>query len=94
MASKSKVNISIFYRLVSYTKPYRRFFLISIFCTILLSIIGPLRPALIGNMVDTYIIKSQNKEALVNWILLILGLLLLEGVFQLIGRYFSNLLAQ
>ncbi len=94
MASKSKVNRSIFYRLVSYTKPYRRFFLISIFCTILLSILGPLRPALIGNMVDTYIIKSQNKEALVNWILLILGLLFLEGVFQLIGSYFSNLLAQ
>jgi len=94
MASKSKVNISIFYRLVSYTKPYRRFFLISIFCTVLLSILGPLRPALIGNMVDTYIIKSQNKEALVNWILLILGLLFLEGVFQLIGSYFSNLLAQ
>ncbi len=94
MASKSKLNISIFYRLVSYTKPYRRFFLISIFCTVLLSILGPLRPALIGNMVDTYIIKSQNKEALVNWILLILGLLFLEGVFQLIGSYFSNLLAQ
>jgi ATP-binding cassette subfamily B protein len=94
MASKSKVNISIFYRLVSYTRPYRRFFLISIFCTILLSILGPLRPALIGNMVDTYIIKSQNKEALVNWILVILGLLFLEGVFQLIGSYFSNLLAQ
>lgn len=94
MASKSKVNISIFYRLVSYTRPYRRFFLISIFCTILLSILGPLRPALIGNMVDSYIIKSQNKEALVNWILLILGLLFLEGVFQLIGSYFSNLLAQ
>ena len=74
MASKSKLNISIFYRLVSYMKPYRRFFLISIFCTVLLSILGPLRPALIGNMVDTYIIKSQNKEALVNWILLILGL--------------------
>jgi len=45
-------------------------------------------------MVDTYIIKSQNKEALVNWILVILGLLFLEGVFQLIGSYFSNLLAQ
>ena len=45
-------------------------------------------------MVDSYIIKSQNKEALVNWILIILGLLVLEGFFQLIGSYFSNLLAQ
>lgn len=94
MASQSKLNISIFFRLVSYTKPYRRFFLISIFCTILLSILGPLRPALIGNMVDSYIIKSQNKDALIFWIVLILGLLLLEGVFQLIGSFFSNLLAQ
>lgn len=45
-------------------------------------------------MVDSYIIKTQNKEALVNWILIILGLLVLEGFFQLIGSYFSNLLAQ
>lgn len=91
---KSKVNTSIFFRLVSYTKPYKRFFIISICCTVLLSFLGPLRPALIGNMVDSYIIKSQNKEALVNWILIILGLLVLEGFFQLIGSYFSNLLAQ
>lgn len=95
MASiKSKVNTSIFFRLVSYTKPYKRFFIISICCTFLLSFLGPLRPALVGNMVDSYIIKTQNKEALVNWILIILGLLVLEGFFQLIGSYFSNLLAQ
>lgn len=95
MASiKSKVNTSIFFRLVSYTKPYKRFFIISICCTFLLSFLGPLRPALVGNMVDSYIIKTQDKEALVNWILIILGLLVLEGFFQLIGSYFSNLLAQ
>ena len=60
----------------------------------LLSIVSPLRPALIGYMVDSFIVKSQDAESLLNWTLLILGILFLEGLIQLTGSYFSNLLAQ
>jgi ATP-binding cassette subfamily B protein len=45
-------------------------------------------------MVDSFIVKSQDAEALLNWTLLIIGILLLEGLIQLTGSFYSNLLAQ
>lgn len=55
---------------------------------------APLRPFLIGNMVSEYIVKDQNASMLFNWSLIILGMLLVEGLLQFTGSYFSNLLAQ
>jgi ATP-binding cassette subfamily B multidrug efflux pump len=94
MSSKSTLNLTIFFRLVSYSKPYRVIFFTAVLCTLLLSILGPLRPALIGKMVDKYIVKTQNPTELFNWSFLIIGILILEGLIQLAGSYFSNLLAQ
>jgi ATP-binding cassette subfamily B multidrug efflux pump len=94
MSSKKAIDFTIFLRLISFAKSYKSFLFISIACTLLLSIVSPLRPALIGYMVDSFIVKSQNAEALLNWTLLILGILFLEGLIQLTGSYFSNLLAQ
>ncbi len=85
---------NLFVRLLAMAKPYKKYFFISFFCIITLSILGPLRPYLIGEMVDSYIIANQNKQQLLAWSLLIAGLLILEGFFQLISTYFSNLLAQ
>ena len=85
---------NLFVRLLAMAKPYKKYFFISFFCIITLSILGPLRPYLIGEMVDRYIIANQNKQQLLAWSLLIAGLLILEGFFQLISTYFSNLLAQ
>jgi ATP-binding cassette subfamily B protein len=53
-----------------------------------------MRPKLIGQMVDKYIISTKNPEALLHWALLILGLLVLEGMFQFFNALVSNLLAQ
>jgi ATP-binding cassette subfamily B protein len=94
MSSKKAIDFTIFLRLISFAKYYKSFLLISIACTLLLSIVSPLRPALIGYMVDSFIVKSQDAEALLNWTLLILAILFLEGIIQLTGSYFSNLLAQ
>jgi ATP-binding cassette subfamily B protein len=94
MSSKKAIDFSIFLRLISFAKYYKSFLLISIACTLLLSIVSPLRPALIGYMVDSFIVKTQDAEALLNWTLLILAILFLEGIIQLTGSYFSNLLAQ
>jgi ATP-binding cassette subfamily B protein len=66
----------------------------SFICTIFLAVLAPLRPKLIGTMVDKFIIDGQNKEALLHWSLLILIFLLLEGIFQFFASYSSNLLAQ
>jgi ATP-binding cassette subfamily B protein len=84
----------LFRRLLFFAKPYRRFLVVSMVSVILLSIPGPLRPWLIGNMVDKYIVETQNPSMLLFWSFILLGVLLVEGFLQLVSSYFSNLLAQ
>jgi ATP-binding cassette subfamily B protein len=45
-------------------------------------------------MVDRFIVKDQNKEALLLWTFGVIVLLVLEGLIQFINSYLSNLLAQ
>lgn len=94
MSEEAKIDYKVFKRLLIFVKNYRRLLVYSFLCTIVLSVLAPMRPKLIGYMVDHYIISGQNKEALLHWTLIILGLLFLEGVFQFLGSYSSNLLAQ
>ena len=94
MESGPQKKYNLFIRLLSMAKPYKRYYYISFLCIIILSFLGPLRPYLIGEMVDNYIINTQNKQKLLEWSLIIAGILMMEGVFQLTATYFSNLLAQ
>jgi ATP-binding cassette, subfamily B, multidrug efflux pump len=94
MAQKNKLNITVFKRLLSYWKLYKGLFIIAVSCVLILAILGPARPYLIGRMVDLYIVKSQNGEMLLMWTLIIIGILVLEAVFQFLSAYFSNLFAQ
>ena len=94
MAKKNKLNIAVFKRLLSYWRTYKGLFFIAVSCTLLLAIIGPFRPWLIGEVVQKYIVETQNGEELLTWTLVILGILLLEGVLQFVYNYFSNLFAQ
>lgn len=88
------MDFNVFKRLLKFVKNYKRLMIYSFICTITLSIVGPMRPKLIGQMVDKYIISTKNPDALLHWSLLILGLLVLEGVFQFFNALVSNLLAQ
>ncbi len=94
MKSKNPQKKKLFKRLLFFAKPYRKYLSIAIISVILLSIPGPLRPLLIGRMVDKYIVQSQNPGMLLWWSMLLLGVMVLEGILQLISSYFSNLLAQ
>ncbi len=94
MRKESKMDFNVFKRLLQFVKNYKRLMIYSFICTITLSIVGPMRPKLIGQMVDKYIISTKNPDALLHWSLLILGLLVLEGVFQFFNALVSNLLAQ
>jgi len=94
MAKKNKLNIAVFKRLLSYWRTYKGLFFIAVSCTLLLALIGPFRPWLIGEVVQKYIVETQNGEELLTWTLVILGILLLEGVLQFVSNYFSNLFAQ
>jgi ATP-binding cassette, subfamily B, multidrug efflux pump len=94
MRKESKMDFNVFKRLLKFVKNYKRLMIYSFICTITLSILGPMRPKLIGQMVDKYIISTKNPDALLHWSLLILSLLILEGVFQFFNALVSNLLAQ
>lgn len=94
MASQTKLDLRVFKRLIFFVKSYRKILIFSLLCTLALSALTPLRPMIIGNMVNDFIIDSQNGGALLNWTIFLLVLLLFEGLFQFMNAYFSNLLAQ
>jgi ATP-binding cassette subfamily B protein len=94
MSEKATINLSVFKRLIAYAKPYKGILLLAVLSTLTLSILGPTRPALIGNMVNNYIIQHQDGNMLFFWSMIIIGMLLLEGVLQFTSSYLSNLLAQ
>ncbi len=89
-----KPQISLFKRLFSYVKPYKKLLFIAICSTILLAAISPSRPYVIGQIIDRYLLRDKNPNMLLLGSLLVLGMLLLEAFLQVVGTYFSNLLAQ
>jgi ATP-binding cassette subfamily B protein len=94
MSKESKVNYSIFKRLVTFAKPYKSNFFIAFLCVILIALSSVLRPLLIADMVRNYIVENQDGKALLFWTFLIIGMLALEAVLQFTSSFFSNLLAQ
>lgn len=81
-------------RLFSYTKPYRVFLILAIIFLLGYGFLAPFRPSIIGNMVDEYIVKDQNPDALYFWTMVVIGMLLAETILQFLTTYFSNFLAQ
>ncbi len=94
MSEKSKVRISIFKRLVTYALPYKKFFFTALFSVLLIALSSVFRPIFIADMIDKFIIKSKNGNALLFWTFLIIGMLFIEAILQFTSSYFSNLLAQ
>ena len=94
MSQNNKLNITVFKRLLSYWKLYKGLFIVAVCCVLVLAMLGPARPYLIGRMVDLYIVKSPNGEMLIIWTLVIIGILVFEAIFQFLSAYFSNLFAQ
>jgi ATP-binding cassette, subfamily B, multidrug efflux pump len=94
MEERSKLNFKVFFRLLSYWKSYKKLFLIAVLCTLILAFIGPIRPLLVGHMVESYIVGDQDESMLLFWTVIILIILVFDGLFQFLSNYFSNLFAQ
>ena len=75
-------------------KSYKTLFFVAVFCTLSLAVLGPLRPMLIGEMVNKYIVQDQDGELLLFWSGIVAAMLLGEAALQFANSYFSNLLAQ
>lgn len=94
MSSSGKAfEFKLFKRIASYIRPYRRLFISSVFITILLAVISPLRPWLIQYAFDHYIVTPDSRM-LLNMILLLVGLLFLEAIIQFFDSYLTNWLGQ
>lgn len=94
MSLQGKIDFKVFKRLVKYVTPYRKLLVFAFLCTIFLAIFSPFRPYITGKVVNLFILKYQDPKALLNWTLLLLFMLFLEGIFQFLSSYISNLLAQ
>lgn len=94
MAKKSKLNLSVFKRLLSYWSSYKGLFFLAVFCTLVLASLGPFRPWLIGDIVNKYIVETKDADSLLIWTLIVIAILIIEGLFQFLSSYFSNLFAQ
>ncbi len=91
--AKRVFDFSLLNRVFSFAAPYKRHFYVSIFLTVLLAALSPLRPYLIQLTVDKYI-SSQWMQMLVTITIIQIGLLLVETCMRFFFTFMTNWLGQ
>jgi len=92
--AKSKVfDAQLFKRLLHYIKPYTGFFILAMTTVIGLAIFGALRPKVLQLAIDQNI-KQKFEPGFLNYMLLMLGLLVLEVTCNLLFIYYATWLGQ
>jgi ATP-binding cassette subfamily B multidrug efflux pump len=89
-----KLQFSLFKRLLGLIKPYRKLLFLAAAATILLAALSPTRPYVIGQIIDRYLLRDKDPNMLLMGSILVLIMLVSEAILQVVGTYFSNLLAQ
>jgi ATP-binding cassette subfamily B multidrug efflux pump len=87
------INVGLLKRVFQYVKPYKNTFIWAIVLTILLAVVAPLRPIIIGYTLDHYIFTG-NYAGLLNMTLLMLFLLVLQTGLQYSHTLLTNTLGQ
>lgn len=83
----------IFWRLMSYAKPYKLRFWLTLALTLFLAAIGPLKPLLIIYIVND-LISQSDLVGLRNWSLLYVGIIFIESFATFFQTYSANWLGQ
>ena len=92
--AKSKVfDAQLFKRLLHYIKPYTGFFILAMTTVIGLAIFGALRPKVLQLAIDQNI-EQKFEPGFLNYMLLMLGLLVLEVTCNLLFIYYASWLGQ
>ncbi|OJJ23916.1 antibiotic ABC transporter ATP-binding protein [marine bacterium AO1-C] len=91
--SKKILDWTTFKRLFHFVKPYKKYFYLLIFLTVLTAVFGPSRPLLIQYAVDNYIVTG-NYPGLVTIALLMVAVLAIEAFLMYAHTYLSNWLGQ
>ncbi|ASZ10861.1 ABC transporter ATP-binding protein/permease [Chitinophaga pendula] len=92
-AQKKVFDFSLLRRIFSFAAPYRRSFYTSIFLTVVLALLSPIRPYLIQLTVDKYI-TNQWMQMLIIVTIVQVVLLLLETAVRFFFSYLTNWLGQ
>jgi len=87
------INVGLLKRVFQYVKPYQRIFIISVVLTILLAVLAPLRPILIGYTLDHHIITGDY-SGLLNMTILMVILLVVQTGVQYSHTLLTNTLGQ
>ena len=80
------IDVKLLSRVMRFVKPYKVVFFVSIFFSISLGILSVSRPIIIEYTVDHFII-GEDPEMLLNYTLIMIGLLLLESIMQFLFMY-------
>ncbi len=87
------VDAKIIKRLYAYTKPYRFTFYAVVLLTLLIAVLGPVRPYLVQYAVDNYMIEGKESQLLqITWAMI--ALLALQTIVQYAHTYCSGWLGQ
>jgi subfamily B ATP-binding cassette protein MsbA len=94
MAESGKAfNLNLFKRLLGYTNNYKGTFLYVALAAVLISVFGVLRPLIMQKTIDESIVP-KDMENLIFYIVLMIGVLILEVIFMLTFIFFTNWLGQ
>lgn len=80
-------------RVLSYTKPYKHIFYWTIFLTIFVALISPIRPRLIQFTIDKFVMVGD-LSGLTKMLFILIGLLLIETFTQFYQSYYSSWIGQ
>ena len=83
----------LFRRIVSYLAPYKGWVVLAFGTVIVAAYLGPLRPKLVQEAIDNYIIPGD-VPGLFDHILLLLAVLLGEGVLSFVNNYLTQWIGQ
>src|SRR5690348_5836496 len=90
---KKLLDFTILRRVFAFTKPYKRKLYLSIFLSIMLAVVSPLRPYLIQYTVNVFI-KDKNIYWLVMITVIQIGMLLLETAMRFYFAFLTSWLGQ
>lgn len=91
---KKQSTWQIIRRLFSIGMTFRTWFILALILSVVLSVVSTYRPYLTMQIVDTDIIKNQDKTTMMNHIYWLVGLVFLETFLNFFLIYFSNFISQ
>lgn len=91
--TKNKLNLALLKRILSYTKPYKKYFFTALFLTITLSVFAIVRPLLINRALNNF--TGPDSVSTLNTVgILILSALIFEALMQFANIYLTNFIGQ